>query len=143
MDVVGESMPMDTMNAAPLLAQAALELGSTTDAARYIDQAQRVGARVADTGTMSERLEELAARLPAVHGGAHANATPELTDRELQVLALLPAGLTTREISEELFLSRNTIKTYLRRIYRKLGAASRDEAIDRARSIGAIPQVEA
>jgi LuxR family maltose regulon positive regulatory protein len=142
MDVVGQSMPMDTMYAALLLTEASLELGNTEDAARYVGQAERIAATVADAGTMSERLEALAARLPCVpSNGTDSDVSLEFTDRELEVLALLPARLTTREIGEELFLSRNTIKTYLRRTYRKLDAASRDEAIDRARELGVINQI--
>ena len=51
---------------------------------------------------------------------------------------LLPTSLTTREIGDELFLSRNTIKTYLRRVYRKLNASSREEAVLVAEELGLL-----
>ena len=51
---------------------------------------------------------------------------------------MLPLPLTTKEIGEELFVSRNTIKTHLRRIYRKLNASSREEAVLIARDRGLI-----
>lgn len=51
-----------------------------------------------------------------------------LTDRELEVLRLLPSRLTLREIAAELYISINTLKFHLKVIYRKLGVASRAEA---------------
>jgi LuxR family maltose regulon positive regulatory protein len=51
-----------------------------------------------------------------------------LTERELEVLRMLPSRLTLREIAGELFISVNTLKFHLRLIYRKLGVGSRDEA---------------
>jgi LuxR family maltose regulon positive regulatory protein len=56
-----------------------------------------------------------------------------LTERELEVLRMLPSRLTLREIAGELFISVNTLKFHLRVIYRKLGVGSRAEAIEVAR----------
>ena len=58
-----------------------------------------------------------------------------LTDRELQVLRMLPSRLTLREIADELFISLNTLKFHLRLVYRKLGVGSRGEAAEVARSM--------
>jgi LuxR family transcriptional regulator, maltose regulon positive regulatory protein len=58
-----------------------------------------------------------------------------LTERELEVLRLLPSRLTLREISDELFISINTLKFHLRVIYRKLDCASRGEAAEVARAM--------
>jgi len=66
----------------------------------------------------------------------------EFTERELEVLSMLPSPLTTKEIGEELFVSRNTIKTHLRRIYRKLNASSREEAVLIARDRGLLPALD-
>jgi LuxR family maltose regulon positive regulatory protein len=52
-----------------------------------------------------------------------------LTDREREVLRLLPSRLTLHEIADELFISINTLKFHLKVIYRKLGCASRAEAV--------------
>jgi LuxR family maltose regulon positive regulatory protein len=52
-----------------------------------------------------------------------------LTDREREVLRLLPSRLTLHEIADELFISINTLKFHLKVIYRKLGCASRTEAV--------------
>ena len=48
-----------------------------------------------------------------------------LTDRELSVLRYLPSMMTNEEIADELFVSVNTVKAHLKRIYRKLGVISR------------------
>jgi DNA-binding NarL/FixJ family response regulator len=52
-----------------------------------------------------------------------------LTERELDVLRLLAAGLANREIGERLFLSPETVKTHLGNIYRKLGVEGRTQAV--------------
>jgi LuxR family maltose regulon positive regulatory protein len=65
-----------------------------------------------------------------------AGAAPywELSERELAVLRLLPSRLSQREIAAELYVSLNTVKTHMRSIFRKLGVASREEAVTRARA---------
>ena len=55
-----------------------------------------------------------------------------LNDREMQILRLLAAGLTNRQIAEELYLSLHTIKWYTTQIYGKLGVHKRAEAVARA-----------
>jgi LuxR family maltose regulon positive regulatory protein len=62
----------------------------------------------------------------------------ELSSREREVLGYLQTGLSSAEIANALFISANTLKTHQRSIYRKLGVASRREAIRAARErIGA------
>ncbi|HYP72438.1 MAG TPA: LuxR C-terminal-related transcriptional regulator, partial [Microbacterium sp.] len=60
----------------------------------------------------------------------------ELTPRELELISYLPTRYTIADIAERCFLSTNTIKTHLAHIYRKLGVASRDAAIERATELG-------
>jgi NarL family two-component system response regulator LiaR len=52
-----------------------------------------------------------------------------LTDREWQVLDLLAAGVTTEEVAARLVLSIETVRSHLKRVYRKLGVRSRDAAV--------------
>jgi DNA-binding CsgD family transcriptional regulator len=61
-----------------------------------------------------------------------------LTVSETRVLRYLPTHMGTPEIAAELFLSANTVKTHLRHLYRKLGAHSRREAVQRARATGLL-----
>ena len=56
----------------------------------------------------------------------------ELSAREREVLALVALGLTNRAIADELYLSVDTIKTYVRRVYTKLGVVNRAQAASRA-----------
>jgi LuxR family maltose regulon positive regulatory protein len=55
-----------------------------------------------------------------------------LSPRELEVLRLLPTGLTAKELAEELIISVNTVRSHLKSIYAKLGVHSRHEAVARA-----------
>ena len=65
-------------------------------------------------------------------------ATPELSQRELDVLKLLASPLTATEIASALYVSRNTLKSHTRSIYRKLGVTARHAAIERARGAGLL-----
>jgi LuxR family transcriptional regulator, maltose regulon positive regulatory protein len=62
----------------------------------------------------------------------------ELSQRELEVLRLLPSSLSQREIAAELYVSFNTVRTHTRVIFSKLGVTSRAEAVARARELGLI-----
>jgi LuxR family transcriptional regulator, maltose regulon positive regulatory protein len=63
-----------------------------------------------------------------------------LTSAELRVLQYLPTHLSFPQIADELFVSRHTVKTQALSAYRKLGAHTRDEAIQRARDAGLLPR---
>jgi ATP/maltotriose-dependent transcriptional regulator MalT len=58
--------------------------------------------------------------------------------REWAVLRHLPGPMSNAEIASELFISSNTLKTHVRRVYRKLNARSRDEAVANARRMGLL-----
>jgi two-component system response regulator DesR len=68
-------------------------------------------------------------------GGA-AEADPGLSERERQVLGLVAAGATNREIAAELHLSPYTVKEYASSLYRKLEVRNRLEAVKRAEKLG-------
>ena len=67
-----------------------------------------------------------------------AQPEPMLTEREREVLTLIAAGSTNREIAEQLYLSPHTVKEHTSAVYRKLGARNRAEAVQRAQRIGLI-----
>lgn len=61
-----------------------------------------------------------------------------LTEREHQILTLVASGLSNQEIAEHIFLSRHTVETHIRHVYRKLAVSNRTKAISKAREIGLI-----
>ncbi len=62
----------------------------------------------------------------------------KLSKRECEVLEALAQGLTTTEIATVLVISRNTVKTHIRRIMKKLNSSNRVEAVAQATSLGLI-----
>jgi DNA-binding CsgD family transcriptional regulator len=62
-----------------------------------------------------------------------------LTPRELEILGLIAEGLSTREIAERLFVSENTVKTHSSRLFTKLGARRRTQAVQLAKDAGILP----
>src|SRR5947209_5704239 len=63
---------------------------------------------------------------------------PVLSEREREVLDLIAAGSTNKEIAQSLFLSPYTIKEHTSALYRKLGARNRADAVQRAQRIGLL-----
>jgi two-component system response regulator DesR len=63
---------------------------------------------------------------------------PLLSEREREVLDLIAAGSTNREIAETLYLSPHTVKEHTSALYRKLGARNRAEAVQRAQRLGLL-----
>jgi len=55
------------------------------------------------------------------------------------VLRLLPTNLSLAEVASQLYVSRNTVKTHVASIYRKLDADKRGEAVEHARAAGLLP----
>ncbi|MGO9819503.1 MAG: LuxR C-terminal-related transcriptional regulator [Solirubrobacteraceae bacterium] len=63
---------------------------------------------------------------------------PLLSEREREVLDLIAAGSTNREIAARLFLSPHTVKEHTSALYRKLNARNRAEAVQRAQRVGLL-----
>ena len=61
-----------------------------------------------------------------------------ITSRELEVLTLIAQGLSNREIAEKLYVSENTIKTHASRVFDKLGAKRRTQAVQLAKDFGLL-----
>ena len=61
-----------------------------------------------------------------------------LTNREKEILDLVAQGLSNREISEQLFVSRYTVESHIKHIYRKLSVSKRTKAVSAARTLGII-----
>ena len=74
----------------------------------------------------------------AVPGQAATLVVEPLTKREREVLRNVSAMLNTAEIASQMYISVNTVKSHLKSVYRKLGAAHRGEAVRRARQLELI-----
>jgi len=61
-----------------------------------------------------------------------------LSRAEMRVLQLLPTHLSLGEIGDELHISRNTVKTHVAAVYRKLQCSTRSEAVDRGTDLGLL-----
>lgn len=72
------------------------------------------------------------------HNGVTPTRRTDLTGRELEVLTLVGAGKTSKDIAEELFISENTVRNHVRNILDKLGMKSRFEAVNWAYREGLI-----
>jgi DNA-binding NarL/FixJ family response regulator len=114
----------------------------------FLSGAGRLSAAAARTAGASgfiskdRRARELAAAIRAVGGGAtlfgaaEERPTAVLSEREQEVLDLVAAGRTNREIAAGLHLSPHTVKEHTSALYRKLGARNRAEAVRRAQRLG-------
>jgi LuxR family transcriptional regulator, maltose regulon positive regulatory protein len=131
------ALPYLAVQARVELARAHLTLGDLAGArtlAREIDdllnRRRGLGTLVDEAGALREQLSK--------QSGSIVPGASSLTAAELRVLPLLPTYLPLPEIGEQLFLSRHTIKSHAKSIYRKLGATTRSEAVRRARELGLL-----
>jgi DNA-binding NarL/FixJ family response regulator len=84
---------------------------------------------VLDPG-VQQRLLSAAVRPPATSGSPDATAgDDDLTPREAEVLRLIAAGASDREIARALFVSEATVKTHVNRIFAKTGSRDRAQAV--------------
>jgi NarL family two-component system response regulator LiaR len=91
--------------------------------------------------------EQLVTAIERVHRGEPigidrfdpGDATPELTEREREVLALIALGCSNRQIASELYLSLDTVKTHVRKLFTKLGVNNRTQAAMAAHEHGVSP----
>jgi LuxR family maltose regulon positive regulatory protein len=123
------------------LAEVRHRQGQAAASRRLLTRVRDILEALPDPGDGFARLErtEKALKLRATRerdtSGAH---YWELSQRELDVLRLLPSQLSQREIAAELFVSFNTVRTHTRVIFGKLGVTSRAEAVVRARELGLL-----
>lgn len=102
------------------------------DGVMYYGLAERNRASLTGEAGSITRATEEERDLPV---GARARPLEPLSERELEVLALLASGRTNAEIAKELFVALGTVKSHVNNIYRKLGAANRADAVTRAREM--------
>ncbi len=118
-------------------ADLSLAEGNRDRAARNARRAREIVDRYPDLGAVPRRLAEVEAALDASEN-ALLGTLP--TPAELRVLALLDSDRSLAQIGSELYLSRDTVKSHARRLYRRLGASSRQDAVGAARKRGLLSE---
>jgi LuxR family maltose regulon positive regulatory protein len=135
--LLDHGVPWLTVQVGLELTRAHLALGDAGAARTILDETEAVLELRPGMGLLVDDARELRKRVTATSGSAGAWAM-SLTRAELRLLPYLATHLTFREIASRLFLSRNTVKTEAVSIYRKLGASSRSQTIERAIEVGLL-----
>jgi len=133
---LGGLSPRSALRGYVALAQAAVALGDFGDARALAREAADVRRRDPSCPYLNDQLEELERHLAGLPGSGSGPAF--ITAAELRILSYLPTQLSLRGIAEAVYLSRNTVKTHVMAIYRKLGVSSRTEAVNAASQLGLI-----
>jgi len=98
----------------------------------------REAARRGITPGYAQRiLNVMAGKVEIAEAGVQSMIEP-LSERELEVLRLMTAGLSNREIAERLVISTGTAKTHVHNVCGKMGVRNRTEAAMRARELGLV-----
>ena len=129
--------PWRSIRTRALLGRAALEAGDLAMAGALLEEARRELAGYPDAGILPRLLVREERALEAARGGGGVLGEP-LTAAELRVLELLPTHLSLALIGETLHISRSTVKSHVRSIYRKLDVTKRASAVARARRHGLL-----
>ncbi len=130
----------------------------TEVAIAHLTEALRIGAEVGAKGIFLRQVDlyplfhtiatrtptfyhedisrKAAARMQELHLAG--DGKPELTKREIEIVRNLDSGKPITSIGASLHVSHNTMKTHLKNIYRKLAVAGRNEAVEKAKSLGLI-----
>ncbi len=116
-------------------AELARRVGKSKVAAKELELARRLAGELGEPQFMAVFLEVGSKRFA---GSGPLLGPGELSPREWDVLRFLPTQMTRREMSVELGISVDTVKSHTAKLYRKLGVASREEAVARARQLGLI-----
>jgi LuxR family maltose regulon positive regulatory protein len=134
-----DSMLVHRTHALLLLASVRHARGDLRDVRALIEQARELIEGFADAGVLLPALLEQTDRTLGSPPRPRVELAAPLTERELAVLRLLATPLSNREIGRELYVSVNTVRTHAQAAYRKLGVATRAEAVAHARQLGLIP----
>lgn len=118
-----------------LVAGTAVEIDDTELCDRHLAAAARAHRREPDAVDVGHRLEQIRAVAAA---RAARGVRPALTTAELRLLPHLASHLSLQRIADELVISRETVKSQTKSIYRKLSVASRDAAVAEARRLGLL-----
>ncbi len=136
--LIGPSLPWFAIQGRLVLAQVWLHLDDPRRARVLLQEAKELFGDGQGSAVLTALLAETEDLL-GVDAADEAGQT--LSTAELRVLQYLPTHLSFPQIAEALFLSRHTVKSQAISIYRKLGATSRGDAVERARARGLLPSV--
>jgi LuxR family transcriptional regulator, maltose regulon positive regulatory protein len=130
------SLPTYAVQALLELARAYLTLNDAAGAWAVLGQARDVVSLRPDLGDLPAQVEELRSALEVAREALPGSSS--LSTAELRLVPWLSTHLSFREIGERLYVSQNTVKTQAISVYRKLGASSRSEAVQRLQEIGLL-----
>jgi len=109
---------------------------------RLLREAARWGIQKPYCRELLSAFQQEGRNLEGASGGGVAGLIEPLSERELEILHLLAAGCTNREIGEQLYISLSTVKGHISNISGKLLAKNRTEAVARARQMGVLPGID-
>ena len=113
-----------------VFAEACLEASDADAAARWMTQAEMDLRCYPDAGVLTGRAHAVRAAL------RERRLTDPITPAEQRVLELLPTHLNATQLAARLFVTRNTVKSHMRRLYAKLGVTTRMAAVEKAIELG-------
>ena len=128
-------LPVVSVQALLELTQAYVDLVDPAGARAALQQASEIMLRRPGLGGLATDAQRLGARLGQITSSPPVGAS-SLTAAELRLLPLLPTHLSFPQMADQLALSKNTVKTQVASLYRKLGVSSRREAVERITQIG-------
>ncbi|MFT4236032.1 MAG: helix-turn-helix transcriptional regulator [Microbacterium sp.] len=148
LEKVSDGLAQMRSAARSIAASAHVGLGNDTEAIRVLEllastldsySMQYLGVLSAEARAFAQsRVDGWQSLDQSLPPSARTQPLIRLTRREAQVLALLATDATRAEIAEEMFISVNTLKSNIATLYRKLSAATRDEALENAYRIGLL-----
>ena len=136
---LGDFLPWYGAETRILLAHASLWLADLVGARTLLAEASRLARRTPGAVIFARWFDDAWSHMDAL-AETSLGGPSSLTIAELRILRFLPSHRSFREIADQLGVSSNTVKTQAHAVYRKLGAASRSEAVTRAAEAGLLGQ---
>jgi LuxR family maltose regulon positive regulatory protein len=136
---LGDYIPWYGAQTRILLAHASLWLADVVGARALLAEASRLARKTPDAVIFQKWFDRAWAYMDTL-AESSLSGPSSLTIAELRILRFLPSHRSFREIASQLGVSANTVKTQAHAVYRKLGAASRSEAVARALEAGLLGQ---
>jgi LuxR family maltose regulon positive regulatory protein len=124
--------PWPTLVGLLALIEVLIALGGRSEARAVLTEARAILDSYPDAGIIPELLERQERKLRKIRANRVESTNGQLTERELEVLRLLPTELSVSELSKLLYVSPSTIKSHVKSVYRKLGVSSRKDAVEQA-----------